>query len=131
MENETRTLPCPLTEEQQIELGQRLAELNINIEGKLDLKKALPKQIEFLQEEAAELGHRIKNNAEEKQIECYWQVDDPVPGKCTLYRFDTGAIVETRDKGLFDQPNELTEDVPDLSPRLLPADASYEVVEGD
>ncbi len=98
-----RTLRCPLTDEQQIEIGQRLAEINIEIEAKIELKKALPKEIEGLQERAASLGHTLKDGSELKEVECYWSLDDPEEGKKQLYRVDTAESVgDPVDMELFD-----------------------------
>lgn len=99
-----RTLRCPLTDEQQIEIGQRLAEINIEIEAKIELKKALPKEIESLQEGAASLGRKLKEGFELQDVECYWAVDDPEEGKKQLYRIDTAEPVgDPVDMELFDQ----------------------------
>jgi len=100
----TRTLPVELSQEQKDEIGLRLADLNIDIETKIDIKKALPKQIEGLQEQAANLGHQLKTGTIETEVDCYWATDDPEEGKKQLYRTDTAESVgEPVDMELFDE----------------------------
>ncbi len=108
----TRNLIVPLSDEDKVELGNQLADLNINIESKMDWKKALPKQIESLQEEAAEIAHKLKTGTKQSEIECYYAEDDPEPGKRQLYRIDTSEKVgepeDMPDPSLFEgqvQPN--------------------------
>lgn len=97
-----RTLPVELTEEEKIKLGNELAVLNINIEAKTNLKKVLPKQIESLQEAAAEKTHILKTGTKQANVECYYNLDDPNPGQKTLYRVDNSEKVITENMDLLD-----------------------------
>lgn len=110
IETVNKRLPVELSQEEKDELGLKLADLNIEIETKIEIKKALPKQIEGLQERAAILGHELKTGTVEKDVECYWEINEPVEGKKQLYRTDTGEPVgEPVDMELFDSKEELPE----------------------
>ena len=99
-------LPTKLSEETQIDIGLRLARLNILIGEKMELKKGLPKTIEALQEEATVLAHQMESGTEVKTVECEWRLDNPEPGKKSFYRLDTEQIVRVADMDIFDIPRD-------------------------
>jgi len=126
--NEKRKFSIPLPAEKQLEIGNKLADINIEIEKKLDLKRTLPKNIESLQEYAAELGHKLKDGTESQEVDCFWVVDDPKPGLASLYRYDNSEKVDERAMNLFDVEDEQPEAGTPQEVLELEPHTDYEVV---
>ena len=110
MENITRKLSVSLTEEEQLEIGLRLADLEINISTIEFEKSAMMKEynddIKGKEKDVLDLSRTLKAGEKEEEVECYWTNDDPAEGQKTLYRFDTAEKLETDFMELFDVENE-------------------------
>lgn len=105
-EKTTRSLPVPLTEHQELELGRSIAELRLNIDNlrveKAVMSKEFKDKINGMEITLSEMSKNLKEKCKPEDVECEWVNDDPDPGMKTLYRKDTGEQVETRSMELFD-----------------------------
>jgi hypothetical protein len=107
-----RTVYKPLSDSEKIEIADKIARFNIEIESMIETKKNLPKQIEGKQELAAQLSHEYETGKESEDVECFCKLDDPEPGKKTFYAIEDNRLVETIDMietekaPLFEQQNE-------------------------
>ena len=115
MENITRTLAVSLTEEEQLEIGLKLADLGISI-GELEAEKSVMMkeyndEIKGKSKDALDLSRTLKAGEKEEDVECSWANDDPEAGQKTLYRNDTSEKLETETMELFDvEVKELEEE---------------------
>lgn len=103
----TRSLPVPLSEHQELELGRSIAELRLNIDT-LRIEKSVKSKefndkINGMEFTLSEMSKHLKEKSKPEMVECEWVNDDPTPGMKTLYRKDTGESVETQNMNLFDE----------------------------
>lgn len=116
----TRILPVPLTEEEKLELGNKIAELEIEIESIEADKKSdndhYNSKIKSKSSEALSLSKELKAGTKDVEIDCEWYMNEPEEGKKTLKRLDTFEVVEITEMDLLDNENTVT-------------DESYEVVD--
>jgi hypothetical protein len=96
-ETTIRTIYKPLSDSEKIEIADKIARLNIEIESMIETKKNLPKQIEGKQELAAHFSHKYETGTESEDVECFCKLDDPEPGKKTFYAIEDNSLVETVD----------------------------------
>lgn len=106
-------LPVQLTEEELVNIGNELSGLQIEKE-KLESEKAATvkdfnDKIKSKESQISELAHQINAGIKEVDVECYFSLDDPEPGKKSLYRIDTSELVRTENMNLLDTA-EPTED---------------------
>lgn len=108
------TLPDELTEDEKINLGNKLANLQVKIDQVEEEKKSTVKdyndQISDLSDEALRIAKQIKSGMTERSLEVFWQLNDPEAGVKTLYKYFTGEKIRTVPMDLFDKPGEF----PDL-----------------
>ena len=94
-----RTLPCVLTDEERKEKARELARHHIEIGRLSDEKKAVVDEYKHkLSAHEAKVGEfstQIHAGFESREIQCWWEMNTPTLGQKTLYRSDTGELVET------------------------------------
>lgn len=101
-----RILPVPLTEEELVSIGSELSGYQLEKEKLESEKTAIVKdyndQIKGKEMLISGLAHQINVGTKNVEVECFWTPDDPIEGKKTLYRFDTGEFIETKEMDLLD-----------------------------
>ena len=103
-----RMLLVTLTEEELAEEGAEMSRLiGIWTKAKLD-KKAFDRSSKALIDDTeakyVAIAEAVQAGTEEREVQCYWEYDKE-HGTKTLYRCDTGAIVETVNMELLDYDN--------------------------
>lgn len=94
-----KTLPVPLTGEEKLFIGSKIAELECGLnKTELEKKTAVSAFNDAITAQSAEilaLSRKLNSGVRETEVECYWVLDDPENGRKTLYRVDTSEAVET------------------------------------
>lgn len=88
----------PLSDQRLAEIAREMAdslEKMQNLQDELAGAKEAAKEIPALMKHVRELGTFIKEGAESKMIDCRIEYDDPTPGVKSIYRSDTGDLVDT------------------------------------
>ena len=94
MQKETRKLTVQLTDLEVENYGRELASCLVKIETLNEQRKAITQTIDPLKKRSTVLSQTIEDGNEIRDIECSWQYDWSRSER-SLYRLDTGEIVET------------------------------------
>lgn len=123
MELIKRSLPVSLTDQDRLDIAEQMSKTQQEINAIEDQKKRLNP----LRADLARLSNQFEKNEKEELVECYWVYDSPEPGEKTMYRYDTGDVVERRlmteedSQGTleFYKESEPEEEIPVYEIRLL------------
>ena len=118
METIKRTIECEMSDTEKMELGDRVATLEIEIEEVEGRKKAAVTSFNGIitekQATCLALSKQLKTGMSTEEIECYFTLNEPKVGMKQLYRFDNSEpIGEPEKMSEFDGqeslefPNEL------------------------
>ena len=107
-----RTLPVPMTEEEELKLGQDVADLKLSI-NKVQIEKKVAvtefnKKIGGMEGRLDEMIQQLKDRTKMAVVSCTWKNDNPKKGLKSLFRDDTNAKLETYPMTLFDTGEEDT-----------------------
>lgn len=89
-----RDLPVKLTEAELLEKGDRIADIEFEIDGLVEQRKKLNRKIKDLNVERHNLSRDVDTGTEERQVACRWQEDYDQNCK-HLVRQDTGETIDT------------------------------------
>jgi uncharacterized coiled-coil protein SlyX len=118
METIKKLIDCPMGDEQKMEIGNRIATLEIEIEEVEARKKSavasFNADITEKQATCLQLSKQLKLGISQEEIECFYALNEPKTGQKQLYRFDNSEkIGEPEKMSEFDGqeklefPNEL------------------------
>lgn len=106
----TKVLPVKLTEQEVAEKAKQLALLDQQKKALEEKKKAqaslIKGQVEIVEEEMAELFHAVSKEEERREVECNRMFDYDT-GTASLYRSDTGELLESREMTAEERQGEL------------------------
>ena len=105
-ETTTRLLPVPMTEAEELKLGQDVADLKLSI-NKIEIEKKVTvqdfnKKIGGMEGRLDEMIQQLKDRTKEQEVNCTWMLNDPRDAMKSLYRDDTKERLETYEMTLFD-----------------------------
>lgn len=111
--SEQRPFNFGLSDERLAEIAREMAD-NLEkikvLEDALDAAKEAKKEVPALMQHVRELGSFIKNGAESKMVECRIVYDDPEPGVKSIYRNDSGVLVDRLEMSGAELQGELSVD---------------------
>jgi ribosomal protein L19 len=112
METIKRTIECEMSDTEKMELGDRVATLEIEIEEVEGRKKAAVTSFNGIitekQATCLALSKQLKTGMSTEEIECYFALNEPKVGMKQLYRFDNSEpIGEPEQMSEFDGQEKL------------------------
>ena len=96
-----KMLPCELTDAEVLdiatEMSQKLEELD-NVEAEKKAAAANFKLLtDALESEISIMAKSVRTKTEEREVDCEWVFNLPVPGMKQLIRLDTEEVVDEKD----------------------------------
>lgn len=108
---DTRQLPVALTEHELLDFGQQLARANVAALSAENVRKntnaQLKADVDAKEAQVERLTNIVASREEVRAVKCRWTMNLPKPGKKSLIRLDTQAVVEMRDMVGDDMQPEL------------------------
>lgn len=109
-ETTTRLLPVPMTEAEELKLGQDVADLKLSI-NKVEIEKKVTvtefnKKIGGMEGRLDEMIQQLKNRTKTTEVNCTWKLNDPRELMKSLYRDDTNEKLETYEMTLLDSEKQ-------------------------
>ena len=109
-ETTTRLLPVPMTEAEELKLGQDVADLKLSI-NKIEIEKKVTvqdfnKKIGGMEGRLDEMIQQLKDRTKQQEVNCTWMLNDPRDAMKSLYRDDTKERLETYEMTLFDSDDQ-------------------------
>ena len=102
METIKRTIECEMSDTEKMELGDRVATLEIEIEEVEGRKKAAVTSFNGIitekQATCLALSKQLKTGMSTEEIECYFTLNEPKVGMKQLYRFDNSEPIGEPEK---------------------------------
>jgi len=89
-----RELPVQLSEGELLKAGDRMADIELEIDGLKDDRKELNRQIKDREKDRNDLAKKIDLGTEGRLVDCHW-LEDLNQNVKTLVRDDTGEVVDT------------------------------------
>jgi hypothetical protein len=134
LDREQRKLLCKLTDDELRARGDTMAEAELSIDERKEVRRGINGEIATLRTKRNELATVIEARAESRMVDCAW-IEDPSKPFEHLVRQDTGEQIETRpldeqeslpfgkvldgDTGeVLDAPAEAAPAAPDIEPRI-------------
>jgi hypothetical protein len=99
----TRRLDCKLSKDDLVAIGHEMSQKS----GEIDTIEAMKKRLKPLREDLSELGKKIANGTEKRDVTCEVRYHVPVNGKKSIVRLDTDEVIEV----LNMTPEEMQEDL--------------------
>jgi len=95
----TKSLKCPLTQDEKDQAGIRIARIQVEIEEKKNAIKevsaGLKLDVKNLEAESRKLGRSLLDGAQERDVRCEERLDE-TDKRVNTHRLDTDAVVDSR-----------------------------------